>query len=255
MKDYGDNPNFFQKWLRNYKVARHKPKIWRLRSPDIAYVKITKVASTSIELTLARHLHVTVNGGAVEDVDPALVKLYSAKYAKHLPLSEYGESERAPYVVSFVRNPLDRLHSSYMDKIADVKNSGGGKNIFWNLDISLDMTFEEFVARVAQIPDEKIDRHLRSQSAFLWDGEKIVADFVGKFENISDDWKKISEQHGLPDLPHKNKSTKSTAVKAPTPYTLESAKMAAKRYKHDIELFSYGDEIDALIQSLSKQRK
>jgi hypothetical protein len=252
MKDYGKNPNIFRKWLRNYKVARHRPKIWRLPSPDIAYVKITKVASTSIELTLARHLHVTVNGGLMEDVDAALVKSYSDQYAQHLTLAEFGKNARPPCVISFVRNPLDRLHSSYMDKISDVKTSGGGKNIFWNLDISLDMSFDEFVARVAEIPDGKIDRHLRSQSAFLWDGEKVIADIVGKFETISDDWKKISEQYGLPDLPHKNKSTKSTTAKSQIPYTLASAKMAAERYKQDIELFSYGDEIDALISSLSE---
>ena len=68
MKDYGPNPSIFQKWLRNYKVARHRPKIWRLPNPDIGYIKITKVASTSVELTLARHLHKAQTGGDMDEM-------------------------------------------------------------------------------------------------------------------------------------------------------------------------------------------
>ncbi len=75
---------------------------------------------------------------------------------------------------AFVRNPLDRLHSSYADKILDVRNAGGTKNIFWNLGITLDMDFETFVERIAEIPDEKIDRHLRAQSSFLCHEGKVV---------------------------------------------------------------------------------
>ena len=91
MKDYGNNPNIFRKWLRNYKVARHRSKIWRLPSPDIAYVKVTKVASTSNELTEARHLHILVKKGVTEEVDAALVKSYSDQYAKNLTLAEFGK--------------------------------------------------------------------------------------------------------------------------------------------------------------------
>jgi hypothetical protein len=247
MKDYGSNPGIFKKWLRNYKVARHRPKIWRLSSPDVAYIKITKVASTSVELTLARHLHSTLSDGKVEEVNPKMVRHYADIYAKHQTLKDFMASSRPPFVFSFVRNPLDRLYSSYMDKIQDVRNSGQTKNIFWNLGITLDMNFEDFVARVAEIPDEKIDRHLRSQSAFLCEDEHVVVDYVGKFERMSEDWKYLSDKFNLPDLPHKNKSSKSEAA---TPYTLSAAKIAAQRYKKDIELFGYSEQVDSLITSL-----
>ena len=247
MKDYGPNPGFFQKWLRNYKVARHRPKIWRLPSPELGYIKITKVASTSIELTLARHLHATQAGGDIGEVTPQLVRHYANNYASHETIKQFLVADKPPFIFAFVRNPLDRLHSSYTDKIQDVRNSGGSKNIFWNLGITLDMTFEEFVDRVAEIPDEKIDRHLRAQTSFLCDGDNVVVDYIGKFENMAEDWTVLAKKYGLPDLPHKNKSTKSDR---PSPYTLRSAKVAAERYKKDIALLGYQEQIDALISSL-----
>ncbi len=249
MKDYGPNPSFFQKWLRNYKVARHRPKIWRLPSPDIGYIKITKVASTSVELTLARHLHKTENGGDMDDVDAKMVRHYADDYATHQSIKDFVTSNKPPFVFAFVRNPLDRLHSSYTDKILDVRNAGGSKNIFWNLGITLDMDFEEFVARIAEIPDEKIDRHLRSQSYFLCHQGKVVPDYIGRFEKMSEDWSELAARFDLPELPHKNKSTKSKS-KASSIYTRQSAQLVAERYKEDIDHFGYGDDVQALIDTL-----
>ena len=76
-------------------------------------------------------------------------------------------------VISSVRKLVDRLRFGYMDKISEPKNRGAGKNIFWNLDIFVDIIFHGFGVRVSETPDGKIDRHLRSQSAFLWDGENL----------------------------------------------------------------------------------
>ncbi|ARN73893.1 sulfotransferase family protein [Oceanicoccus sagamiensis] len=247
MKDYGPNPGMFRKWLRNYKVSRHRPKIWRLPEPDIAYIKVTKVASTSIELTLSRHLHATLGTGDVDEVTPKLVRQYADQYAQHLKVKDFMASNKPPFTFAFVRNPLDRLVSSYTDKILDVRNAGKSKNIFWNLDINLDMSFEDFVERVAEIPDEKIDRHLRAQSYFLCNNGQVIPDFIGRFEKMSEDWSELAARFGLPELPHKNKSTKS---KSKTIYTLKSAQMAAERYQEDIENFGYGDDVEALIASL-----
>ncbi|MEH6557728.1 MAG: sulfotransferase family 2 domain-containing protein [Oceanicoccus sp.] len=247
MKKFGENPGLIRKIHRNYKVARTLPKIWRLASPDIGYIKITKVASSSVELMLTKHLHCTLNGNDEADIDKKLIRRYADEYAIHINPYDFSGGKRPEFVFSFVRNPLDRLHSSYINKIVDQRETGKRHNIFWNHGITLDMPFDEFVRCMMRTPDHKIDRHLRSQASCLWDGQKIIADFVGKFENMEEDWKFIAEKFGLPELAHQNRSSKSESK---SPYTQETAMLVAERYKNDIELFGYGSEVNRLIDAL-----
>lgn len=247
MKDFGPKPGLLRKIHRNYKVARHLPKIWILPSPDIGYVKITKVASTSVEYALSQYIHNHIDGGDKCSLDEKQIRQYSNQYATHLDPRSFPKGKRPAFVFTFVRNPLDRLLSSYMNKIVDVRNSGEYHNIFWNHDITLNMSFDEFVERIVDIPDSKIDRHLRSQASCLWDGESLIADFVGKFENMSEDWKSIADQFGLPPMPHENSSTNAELENL---YSVKTAKIVAERFQQDIDLFSYGNEIDQFIESL-----
>jgi hypothetical protein len=247
MKVYDSRPALLSKWLRNRKVARHRPKIWCLPEQNLGYIKITKVASTSIEHCLTAFLHSQSNGDDTSTPDRNMVKHYSRIYARHEDLNKLKPSERPGFTFAFVRNPLDRLYSSYTDKIVDVRNAGQSKNIFWNLDITLDMSFEEFVERVAEISDQKIDRHLRSQSAFVCTNNKVIVDYIGHFENMNEDWQVLVDKFGLPSLPHRNKSTKSSGK---SPYSKRTAEMAAERYIHDLENFGYAEEVNQLIESL-----
>lgn len=247
MKEFGENPGLIRKIHRNYKVARTLPKIWRLSTPDIGYIKITKVASSSVELVLTKYLHCTVNGRDEADIDKKLIRRYADEYAIHLDPRNFSGDKRPGFVFSFVRNPLDRLHSCYTNKIVDQRASEKRQNIFWNHGMTLDMSFDEFVRCLIKTPDNKIDRHLRSQASCLWNGREIIADFVGKLENMEEDWKFIANKSGLPQLTHKNRSSKSASA---SPYTRETALLVAERYKNDIELFGYGSEVSQLIDSL-----
>ena len=239
-----------KKSLRNYKVARHRPKVWILPSCDVGYVKITKVASSSVELALARYIAIQSTGEDAPEMDRAMIRKYADQYAIHTDLKDLPTELRPEFVFSFVRNPLARLHSSYVNKIEDVRNSGEGESIFWNHGITLDMSFEEFIERLVEIPDHKIDRHLRSQSSVLCDEGKIMVDYVGRFENMREDWNVLVEQHNLPYLPHKNRSSKSKESSPVSPYTRETAILIADRYDHDINVFGYGDDVQRLIDSL-----
>lgn len=241
------NTGVIKKSLRNYKVARHRPKIWILPSSDIAYVKITKVASSSIELALSKHLYKQSTNEDPPEMDKKMIRTYADQYAIHSDLKDLSADLRPNFVFSFVRNPLARLHSSYVNKIEDARNEGKTKSIFWNHDITLDMSFEEFINRLIEIPDCKINRHLRSQSSVLCDKGKILVDCVGRFENMAEDWAAIAKQYDLPALPHKNKSSKSQVK---SPYTHKTARLVADRYSQDIDLFAYGDEVQSLIDSL-----
>jgi hypothetical protein len=160
-----------------------------------------------------------------------------------------------PFIFAFVRNPLNRLLSSYTDKILKARAAGQKKCIFWNLDIHFDMNFEQFVNRVAEIPDAKIDRHLRSQTFFLCKGDELMVDFIGKFESLLDDWQKLMEKLSLPPLPHKNISLQESENNEESFYTRNIAEVAIERYRKDIELLGYQDEVASFVHSLPSPRE
>lgn len=250
------NPRVIKKLLRNYKVARHRPKIWILPSCQIGYVKITKVASSSVELALSKYIYQQSTGETLVDMDKKTIRAYADEYAIHADLEHLHRDRRPEFLFSFVRNPLARLHSSYVNKIEDVRtrheSTGEGENrsIFWNHDITLDMSFDEFIERLIEIPDPKIDRHLRSQASVLCYKGNVLVDYVGRFENMAEDWRVIAEEYQLPLLPHKNKSSKSETSSPQSPYTYRTAKIVADRYREDIEIFGYTNEVQHLLDCL-----
>jgi hypothetical protein len=242
--------SWWRKLHRNYKVRRYRPKVWILPELDIGYIKVTKVASTSIELALTTWLHRQNQPGSESagesKPDRELVKHYSAQYSHHFDPATFSRN-RPAFVFAFVRNPLDRLHSSYVNKIVDVRSAGEKHNIFWNHGISLDMSFDDFVRRVTEIPNRALDRHLRSQSSCLYHGRTALADSVGHIEDLETGWHIIAERFNLPGIPHQNRSTRKEGA---SPYSRETALLAADKYREDIENFDYAHEIEALIQSL-----
>jgi hypothetical protein len=117
------------------------------------------------------------------------------------------------------------------------------------------MNFEQFVNRVAEIPDAKIDRHLRSQTFFLCKGDELMVDFIGKFESLLDDWQKLMEKLSLPPLPHKNISLQESENNEESFYTRNIAEVAIERYRKDIELLGYQDEVASFVHSLPSPRE
>ena len=57
-------------------------------------------------------------------------------------------------------------------------------------------------------PDHLADRHFKRQCCFICPpGEKLVFDFIGRFENLAEDWRYIAERFDFdPVLPHRNAS-------------------------------------------------
>lgn len=56
------------------------------------------------------------------------------------------------------------------------------------------MPFEDFVAAIVSIPDDRADPHFRSQSNFF-SGRTV--DFIGYVENINSEWRVICDKIGL----------------------------------------------------------
>ncbi|KKM00614.1 hypothetical protein LCGC14_1802650 [marine sediment metagenome] len=141
---------------------------------------------------------------------------------------EYDESH---FKFAFVRNPFDRLASCFRHVI----QKGAMQNIQNHPDLHRNMSFSEFVDVIVDIDVDKMDIHFRPQYTFI--PEK--PDFLGKFENLNEDYKKVCEKIGIKDkenLLHKNKTDKTIFKDY---YTKESIEKVFKIYKKDFKLFGY----------------
>ncbi len=197
---------------------------------------IPKVASTTIKKALAKTLF--------DKIVDARVHTFWFDEVIDVKNGDYPDY----FKFTFVRNPWDRIVSCYSDKILheDVTNykyKNGVfrryirkyKNLFYR-----GMPFEEFVKVISRIPDNRADRHFRSQRSFITDkNDNILVDFIGRFEKLPKDLAFLSKKADLKDIPffHENKSKREKDYRMM--YTEETRRLVAERYKNDIELFDY----------------
>lgn len=137
---------------------------------------------------------------------------------------------------AFVRNPWDRLVSAffYLKK--------GGSNAMDRQWFSANLShYESFKAFVYNwVSEENIECyfHFMPQHKFIYDDSlTLKVDYVGRFENIREDFTIIANKIGLQqNLPYVNKSQR----KAYQSYYSDEMKEIVRRvYHQDIELFQY----------------
>lgn len=225
-------------WLRTFPLARYTylfDMSTGIVVPELeaCFVPTPKVANRSIKAAIATVVRPGYRG------DPHLA---GWKYRPVSTLKHTGY-----YGFGFVRNPLDRLYSCYAQKIVLYGRMKNLPTLFWRYGgtFHADMSFADFVEAVAGIPDRIADIHFRSQRRFLYHRGAPTVDFIGRFENLEEDWEQIRRRFDLPELPHYNRSPHRSYMDA---YTPELARMAARRYEKDIELFGYGDDVAALME-------
>ena len=138
---------------------------------------------------------------------------------------------------AFVRNPWDRTVSAY--------------HYVWYSDImawwragrrSKPWTFKKWLkSRHFSRPRGRKKNRCYRGDQLCWvsscEGE-LLADFIGKFENLQEDFKYVCDKLGLPkqELPHKNKSKHKHYTEY---YDDETIEIVRKFYKNDIEYFGY----------------
>ncbi len=205
------------------------------------YVEVPKVACTSIKTALAQILGIglDVTGGNPHDI--------------HWPTPRTVPSRSGPlfpglFTFAFVRNPWDRLVSCYQDKIGGEVDGytyftirPGVANCLACFDAFVaGMSFDEFVGAVAAISDEEADGHFRSQYTFVAnDDGQITLDFVGRFERLTEDFRWIQDQLGLPTLELRRLQAVPKPRKYANFYTRETRRIVATRFREDIEMFGY----------------
>lgn len=207
------------------------------------YFVVQKVACTSIKTALAPLFIDAARAATLRrGKKPRFVHRifqdseYQIGKAKLLASPQYVDY----FKFAFVRNPWDRLVSCYCDKIAEKSYRSGHIGLAKFPEIHKGMPFDEFVRAVYAIPDKEANSHFRSQHESLCSpAGRVLADFVGRFENLYEDFAYVCKEIGMPEieLPHILRSERKPTYREF--YDEETAVLVGERYDRDIELFGY----------------
>lgn len=212
---------------------------WDLRDHGLVFVQIPKVATTSMRAALAAMVDgdSKVVPSEIDRRDEDVV----ARYQLNAYPAEIRRLDRLRFTFAFVRNPLDRLLSAYVNKVESPEDPS--VDLFSRHGISVGDSFPDFVRAVARLNDDRCDIHLRSQHRFVCDRNGLVVSFIGRYETLERDWATLSARFGLPELPQRNVTEHAPYQSA---YTPELARIAADRYRRDIEFFGYESDVARL---------
>ncbi|MDR8393929.1 sulfotransferase family protein [Aliifodinibius sp. S!AR15-10] len=140
------------------------------------------------------------------------------------------------YSFSFVRNPFTRLVSAY----TFLKNGGiNKKDRKWAREnIASYKSFESFVLNWLNAENIWSYIHLLPQHHFLCENDEPQVNFIGRFENLQQDFQKICKELNVdPILTQYNKTKRSQ--KCEEYYTPEIWEKVVKLYKKDFDIFGY----------------
>lgn len=220
-RDRGAAPEPSPVWISRWRTDV-SPEGYSLRSYDelcCIFVRIPKTASRSVALSLFGNL-----GGAHTDV-----RRYRQVFDR--------EFDRY-FKFAFVRNPWDRLVSTYFF----LKNGGiTARAREWSeAHLSVFTSFGEFVD--AWVTQENVAkwRNFRPQHAFVCDVDgRVALDYVGCFERLAQGVDAVSRRLGVrAALLHENR-TPGRHTDYRTYYTDGTAERVGRVYARDVELFGY----------------
>lgn len=211
----------------------------------IIYFPIPKVACSSLKSACVDLLKIQLPSDAWK-ADAFNTSNYDHLFNKSNFLVKKKDVVKLPnyWSFAFVRNPWDRLVSCYSEKIrkdGDPENftNGVSKVLIPYGVFKSGMPFSDFARAISEIPDRESDPHFRSQYTFICSGKSCrpMVDFIGRFENLEEDFKEIQKRIDLPfALPHMLASKRNHYRGYYNPALVE---IVARRYQKDVEIFSY----------------
>jgi hypothetical protein len=150
-------------------------------------------------------------------------------------LKDRVDQDFTGYIFTFTRNPWDRLVSVYFYLKNGNTTSGDKKDC--NRYLAQYSSFEDMVLNWDDILFNQI--HFKEQYKWVCDDNgELIPDFIGRFENLQEDFDIICDKIGIPQqqLPHKNKSKHKHYTEY---YDDETKQIVAEKYAKDIEYFGY----------------
>jgi chondroitin 4-sulfotransferase 11 len=219
---------------------------------EFIYFVVPKAACTSIKHALLPLFDLDTTGYLRTQTDGTthlqIHKLfYESGYlmSRRELIAELNGKYRDYFKFAFVRNPWDRLVSCYCEKLTGAHAFGLGSPARTDIALYKGMPFAEFVEAVYEIPDDEADVHFRSQHKIICgpEGDKpIMADFIGRFENLAADFSVVAERIGGNQnlqLPYKHGSKARNSHLYSDYYDDRLKNLVYKRYQVDAELFGY----------------
>ena len=161
---------------------------------------------------------------------------HNLRNPNYISLAQYRRSHPNIFSFAIVRNPWDRLVSAYHFLYK------GGLNAFDREDadryVSHFRGFNEFVSGAFKDDAILTQLHFRPQYEWISDENGVIADYVGRFEELQHHVSAYLALAGLPDykLQHVNKATHKHYKQY---YSQESIDIVGDVYSRDIELFDY----------------
>lgn len=210
-----------------------------LHNPNIIYVTVPKAANTSIKHRLFK-LYYDVD---LSTSDESSQRVHNNSYGAACD-KQFVIDNRDKYIsFTFVRNPWDRTVSLYNNKIKSPNGRGSRSIVKKHPELQIGMPFDHFIKQLKKIDVNDMvntELHLRSQHTWTHDDGVQVPEFIGKVEDIDEQWPNLCRQLGLCDAPldKKNKS-EQTKNSYKDYYNDETKQIIAEIYKTDIEIFNY----------------
>ena len=182
------------------------------------FIHIPKCGGTSIERFVLSHYGISNDWTRLYPLEVLPMKVrseFSIGFGRqqHMSLSNFSlEKQEEYFSFAFVRNPWDRIMSSYL----------------YSKRLGHKFTFESFFDSI------EFENHCKPQSYFL---NKNI-DFIGRFETLQEDFNLVCGKLGLEpkQLPHENKTVHKHYTEW---YTDENKKLVQDKYSEDIETFNY----------------
>ncbi|HET6345537.1 MAG TPA: sulfotransferase family 2 domain-containing protein, partial [Myxococcota bacterium] len=197
--------------------------------PRVLFIHIQKTGGTSVTARL-------------RDRYPTVATL-SKKHSTFADATAALGDEVGSYrVVTFVRNPWERLVSWYSMIVQRVEQAGSTSNGRWLFVLERARTFEEFIMCCDAAFDERggyARDYLTNQLDYLADAwQRARSVHVGRYEAFADDARRIFDEVGLPlgELPVVNGSQHEHYS---VYYSARTRDIVAKRYRRDIDAFGY----------------
>lgn len=166
----------------------------------------------------------------------------------------------------FVRNPWNRLVSAYLNKFMQTSPKPFTLEVIQSVyerqnlapDYERSITFKQFIHYLVVTEDKTLNGHWKPQYLFLGNNK---FDFIGKFENLTQDFQYIKQKLNLElDLEWANKTKKTENVNVlenyadyypdslrqlkqmpnyKSFYTPDLVELVRERYRNDVEMFDY----------------
>ncbi|HMA66282.1 MAG TPA: sulfotransferase family 2 domain-containing protein [Desulfosalsimonadaceae bacterium] len=240
--------------IQKWKLLQNRRRVLIIEDLRVGYIPIYKVASTSLRNLICgrqkghhfpewRNRKLTVS--KKRQVERCIRKSAGIRKTRRL--------KRKYFLFAFVRNPVTRLYSCYLDKVVRPGKEGKRCNLR-RYGIETDMDFDAFARRIAEIPDSEADKHFRSQLFEIYHQGEWLVDFVGKLENMVADWQRLAEKTGLQEIPEIYRRTGAGNGLDQLPLSPETARLIARRYSRAIDLLGYRQEIDAWLDRKSYEQ-